>query len=107
MAIKRNCKSHLTDYRMERVSWIIDNIGLGDKIIAEREWTDTSGKVGIRQLTDTGVIICRTKDTNEVVTMFVATILQVKAMYFGKIANWVYKMAVRNEKIVKEKNYPN
>ena len=105
MAIKKNCKIHL-QHRSERVEWIIDHIGLGTKIIASREWVDTSGKTCIRELTDTGVIICRTTDTNEVITMFVATIMQIKAMYFGKIANWIYKMAIKNEKIMKEKNYP-
>ena len=98
--MKRNCSAHLTNDRLDRVNYIIDNIGFGE-VIAEREWVDTTGKACIRQLTNTGVIIVLDPNKERVVTMFVATVMQIKAMYFGKIANWLYKLAVKNEKIMK------
>lgn len=101
MAIKTNCSKHLTEARMERAMWIIENIGYGN-VIAEREWVDTAGTKCIRQITDTGVIIVTTPDKTKVVTMFVATVLQAKAMWYGKIPNWFYKIVIRNEKLLKE-----
>lgn len=98
--MKRNCSAHITNDRLDRVNYIIDNIGFGE-VIAEREWTDTAGKACIRQLTNTGIIIVLDPNKEKVVTMFVATVLQIKAMYHGKIANWLYKLAVKNEKIMK------
>lgn len=100
MAIKKNCSKHLVTERWGRVEYIIDNIGIGE-VIAEREWTDTKGTPCIRQLTTTGVIIVRDTSKTKVVTMWTANILQVKAMYFGKIPNWMYKVVVKNEKIMK------
>lgn len=98
--VKRNCSNHLITERWERVEYIIDHIGLGE-VIAEREWTDTKGTPCIRQLTTTGVIIVRDVTKTKVVTMWTANALQVKAMYFGKIPNWMYKVVVKNEKIMK------
>lgn len=98
--MKRNCSAHITNDRLDRVNYIIDNIGFGE-VIAEREWIDTAGKACIRQLTNTGIIIVLDPNKEKVVTMFVATVLQIKAMYHGKIANWLYKLAVKNEKIMK------
>jgi hypothetical protein len=102
MAIKKNCTAHITEARLERVMWIIENIGYGN-VIAERDWVDTNGTNCIRQLTDTGVIIVLSADRSKVVTMFVATVLQIKAMYHGRIANWLYKVAIKNEKLLKGK----
>lgn len=97
--MKKNCTHHIND-RLNRINYIIDNIGFGE-VIAEREWVDTTGRACIRQLTNTGVIIVLDADREKVVTMFVATVLQIKAMYHGKIANWLYRLAVKNEKIMK------
>lgn len=101
MAIKKNCSNHLITERWDRVEYIIDHIGIGE-VIAEREWRDTKGTPCIRQLTTTGVIIVRDVSKTKVVTMWTANILQVKAMYFGKIPNWMYKIVVKNEKIMKD-----
>ena len=98
--MKRNCSHHITNDRLDRVNYIIDNIGFGE-VIAEREWVDTTGKTCIRQLTNTGLIIVLDTNRERVVTMFVATVLQIKAMYHGKIANWLYRLATKNEKIMK------
>lgn len=97
--MKKNCTHHIND-RLDRINYIIDNIGFGE-VIAEREWVDTTGKACVRQLTNTGVIIVLDANREKVVTMFVATVLQIKAMYHGKIANWLYRLAVKNEKIMK------
>lgn len=97
--MKKNCTHHIND-RLDRINYIIDNIGFGE-VIAEREWVDTTGRACIRQLTNTGVIIVLDANREKVVTMFVATVLQIKAMYHGKIANWLYRLAVKNEKIMK------
>ena len=98
--MKRNCSAHITNDRLDRINYIIDNIGFGE-VIAEREWVDTIGKACVRQLTNTGVIIVLDANREKVVTMFVATVLQIKAMYHGKIANWLYRLAIKNEKIMK------
>ena len=98
--MKKNCTSHVTEARLDRINYIIDHIGFGE-VIAEREWVDTSGRACIRQLTDTGIIIVLDVKKEKVVTMFAASVMQIKAMYFGKIANWLYKIAIRNEKIMK------
>ena len=98
--MKRNCSYHVTNDRLDRINYIIENIGFGE-VIAEREWVDTAGKACIRQLTNTGLIIVLDANREKVVTMFVATVMQIKSMYFGKIANWLYKLAIKNEKIMK------
>lgn len=98
--MKRNCSHHITNDRMKRVEYIIDNIGFGE-VIAEKPWVDTKGNHCVRQLTNTGVIIVMDEGKEKVITMFVATVLQIKAMYHGKIANWLYRLATKNEKIMK------
>lgn len=99
MAIKKNCSNHLVRDRMKRVEFIIENIGFGD-IIAERDWVDTAGKSCIRQLTTTGVIIVLNPSDRKVITMWTASVLQVKAMYHGRIPNWMYRVVTKNEKIM-------
>ena len=92
---------HFINDHPERMIYIGLNIGYGN-VIAEREWVDTADTKCIRQITDTGVIIVTTPDKTKVVTMFVATVLQAKAMWYGKIPNWFYKIVIRNEKLLKE-----
>ena len=98
--MKRNCSYHITNDRLDRINYIIENIGFG-VVIAEREWIDTKGSRCVRQLTSTGVMIVLDDNKEKVVTMFVATVMQIKSMYFGKIANWLYRLAIKNEKIIK------
>ena len=98
--MKRNCSYHITNDRLDRINYIIENIGFGE-VIAEREWVDTKGSHCVRQLTSTGVMIVLDANKEKVVTMFVATVMQIKSMYFGKISNWLYRLAIKNEKIMK------
>lgn len=100
MAIKKNCSIHITKDRLPRANYIIEKIGFGN-VIAEREWVDTTGRPCIRQLTDTGIIIVLDTNREMVITLFAATVLQIKAMYFGKISNWLYRLAKKNEQIMK------
>lgn len=102
MAIKKNCSNHLVRDRLKRVEFIIDHIGFGD-VIAERDWVDTAGKACIRQLTNTGIIIVLNPSDRKVVTMWTASVLQVRAMYHGKmIPNWMYHRIKKNEEIMKK-----
>lgn len=85
---------HFRNDRIERATYIAQTIGFGEVV---REINDYyQGRFERRQLTETGVIIVRNID-NVIVTMFIASIKQVKGMYDnGAAPSWIIAKAKKN-----------
>ena len=90
---------HMTKDRVDRYVFIATKIGFGEVVhTAKTKTTKGEGKV---EITSTGVIIVRGYN-NIVITMYVATVAQIKMYYKNGVApRDVILAAKRNEK----KNY--
>lgn len=96
---ERNLTYHAQDDRADRLLYILLNVGLGDKILQERVTYNSKGGT-VEQLTDTGVLVIRTIDKKEIITMMMPTVAQLKRIYGGKDApRLVFELvAIRNKK---------
>lgn len=63
-----NLSNHLVRDRIDRMNYIVNQIGIGTVII---EAIDPNTGA-IRQLTDTGVMLIKSQTTGKIVTMYVA-----------------------------------
>lgn len=90
---------HCTEDRLERVVYIATTIGFGDEIVKSVEYIDKNGRKGYRHLTDNGVIVATDLKVTKLVTMFIGTMDQVKAMYGSeKIPTYLYNKVRKNKK---------
>lgn len=103
--MQKNTTQHMRKDRLQRAEYIIDHLGDFGEVIMEKQWLNKDNSICYRQLTNKGVIIVLNAEKTKVVTCFIATILQIKQMYFGKIPNWLYKIATKNELLVNDADY--
>lgn len=101
--MKKNVSTHVTIDRWERITYIVDNLGFGNVVIT---CPSSSNRNNIEELTDTGVIIVRSRKTNDVITAFIASIDKVIAIYrnnsqYSRIPNFMYKRVTANKTLLK------
>lgn len=94
--------THVSVDRLARIDYIIDTVGFGEPVF---ERPSSANANNYEQLTTTGVIVVRAKDTHIVVTAFIASIDKVTAMYKtkrdGQVPNSIYKRVLANRKYLK------
>ena len=101
--MKRNCTYHISEDRLDRATYIMTTIGIGD-IIKEQRCVDEKGRVSWQCLTNTGVILVLSEDRKVCITLYVAQQPKVSAMYEGKTPSWVINMVKKNRKYAEEQN---
>jgi len=77
--MKSRMSYHARVQRIERFEYILDTVGFGEEIICTS--SEIKGKMRLRILTDTGVIIIKEKN-GEIVTAFIARIEQASAIWY-------------------------
>ena len=95
--MKRNITYHISEKRINRAVFIQTTIGIGE-IIKEQRCIDNEGRVSWQCLTDTGVIIVLDAKKQVVITLYIAELPKVSAMYQGKTPSWVLKKIRKNKK---------
>jgi len=101
--MKRNCTYHISEDRLDRATYIMTTIGIGN-IIKEQRCVDEKGRVSWQCLTNTGVILVLSEDRKVCITLYVAQQPKVSAMYEGKTPSWVINMVKKNRKYAEEQN---
>lgn len=101
--IKRNCTYHISEDRLDRATFIMTTIGIGE-IIKEQRCVDELGRVSWQCLTNTGVILVLSENKKIAITLYIASQPKVSAMYCGKTPSWVINMVRKNRKYAEEQN---
>lgn len=100
-AEKTSFSPHLLNDRENRWIGCATRIGWNEFVLEVEDTTHHNGTT--KCLTDTGIIIIRDTQSGRVVTGYMATVMQVKAMYnsIGKsrMPDAMYKRVVRNNKM--------
>lgn len=90
--------NHFKRDRIERAAYISQTVGFGDVVQTSVGYSE--GRYNRRELMETGVIIVR-NENDVIITMFIATEKQVKAMYKGnKVPQWLMRKVRNNKKYV-------
>lgn len=101
--MKRNITYHISEDRIDRATFIMTTIGIGE-IIKEQRCVDEKGRVSWQCLTNTGVILVLSEDRQMAVTLYIATLPKVSAMYCGKTPSWVINKVRKNRKYAEMQN---
>lgn len=81
--IKRNCTYHISEDRLDRATFIMTTIGIGE-VIKEVKQIDEKGRVSWQCLTNTGVLLVLDEKKEIVITLYIASQPKVSALYEGK-----------------------
>lgn len=79
MAIKGKATKHIIEDRLDRLTLIATTIGFG-QVMKEKQM-----EYGIRQITDTGVLVVRSDDRQTIITLWMANMTQAKEIYGDNI----------------------
>lgn len=101
--MKRNCTYHISADRIDRATYIMTTIGIGE-IVREQRCVDTQGRVSWQCLTDTGVILVLSEDKTIAITLYIATQPKVSAMYAGKTPSWMIARVRKNRQYAEMQN---
>jgi hypothetical protein len=98
--LKRNITHHISGKRLNRAVFIQTTIGVGE-IIKEQKCVAEDGRIAWQCLTDTGVIIVLDEQKEVVITLYIAELPKVSAMYQGKTPSWVINKVRKNKQYAK------
>lgn len=101
--LKRNCTYHISADRLDRATYIMTTIGIGE-IIKEQRCVDEKGRVSWQCLTNTGVILVLNEPKTLAITLYIATQPKVSAMYQGKTPSWVLAKIRKNRQYAEMQN---
>lgn len=101
--MERNCTYHISADRIDRATYIMTTIGIGN-IVKEVRQVDEKGRVSWQCLTNTGVILVMSEDKKICVTLYIATLPKVSAMYKGKTPSWVIAKVRKNKHLAEMQN---
>lgn len=101
--LKRNCSYHISEDRLDRATYIMTTVGIGD-VIKEQRGVDEKGRLYWRCFTNTGVMLIMNADKSRVVTLYIAEQKQVSSVYEGKTPSWVFALVRKNMRYAKEQN---
>lgn len=90
---------HLSNDRIDRAMIIYERLGwdIGREILCV-PFPDNSGRIGLRALTDKGVVVCKNIETKVITTIFVATPGQVRQLYGNKkMPDFISHVIFRNQ----------
>ena len=103
--MQKNTTRHASVERYDRLEYIVDTIGLGDKIVLEALIPNEQKIVRKVQITDTGVLIVKPQDAEIVITAWIASIDQVvlvsRKSGLRKVPESLYRKVRNNQKYVK------
>ncbi len=91
---------HLAVDRIDRAMIIYERLNwdIGKEIYCT-QYPDSNGRIGLRAITDKGVILCKNIDTKVVVTLFVATPHQVRELYGQmRMPDFIANVVIKNQK---------
>lgn len=102
--IEKNLSFHVVEDRIDRATFIMTNCEIGI-IVKEAVKKDEYGRLAIHQLTNTGIMFIRNPQTKKLVTLYIANMKQVQAMYGSyHIPDTVYKYVKKYSKYQKMQN---
>ena len=97
--MKTNMTYHAREERIDRLTAIIDCLGIGEIVL---EVPDRIHIGSVRCITDTGVMFIKGADDGVIITAFMASVPQVSSMYhqigFNKMPHYLYQRIVQNNK---------
>lgn len=103
--MKKNITAHVAVERFDRISYIIDTIGLGEEILFEALLPNSQNVTRRMALTNTGVILVKPLDADIVITAWIASIEQAvkisKASGHNKMPESIYRKIKNNKKYAK------
>ena len=99
----RNCSYHISEDRLDRATYIMTTIGIGN-IIKEVHAVDEKGRPSWQCLTDTGVILVLNEQKTIAITLYIATQPKVSAMYQGKTPSWIIARVRKNRQYAEMQN---
>ena len=92
MLIGYTMSNHLCNDREDRLTRIAMTIGFGEVV------KETYHKDGTSLLTDTGVMYIVDKPSRYIITVYVATVKEVVAMFDGRPPSYLVSKARKNER---------
>ena len=101
--MKRNITYHISADRIDRATYIMTTIGIGE-IIKEMRCSDDKGRVSWQCLTNTGVILVLNEDKTMCITLYIAQQAKVSAMYQGKTPSWIIARVRKNRQYAEMQN---
>jgi hypothetical protein len=101
--MERNCTYHISADRLDRATYIMTTIGIGN-IVKEVRQVDEKGRVSWQCLTDTGVLLVLSEDKKICITLYIASQPKVSAMYGGKTPSWMIAKVRNNRKYAEQQN---
>lgn len=101
--IKRNCTYHISKDRIDRATYIMTTIGIGE-IVKEQRTIQEDGRISWTCVTDTGVILVLSEDKSVCITLYIAKQAKVSALYEGKTPHWLWKIVQRNKPLAEMQN---
>jgi hypothetical protein len=98
--LKRNITYHISEERLDRAAFIMTTVGIGE-IIKEQKCVAEDGRIAWQCLTNTGVIIVLDERKKVAITLYIAELPKVSAMYQGKTPSWVINKVRKNKQYAK------
>lgn len=95
--MKRNITYHISEERIDRAVYIQTTIGIGE-IIKEQRCIGEDGRISWQCLTNTGVIVVLDAKKKVAITLYIAELPKVCAMYQGKTPSWMLNKVRKNKK---------
>lgn len=103
--MKKNITRHVSVERYDRIEYIIDTIGLGEKIILEAIIPNEQKIMRKMQITDTGVLLVKPCDAEIIVTAWIASIDQVvrisRKSGLSRVPESLYRKVRNNQKYIR------
>lgn len=99
----RNISYHIAEDRLDRAILIMTTIGLGN-IVKEQKAINASGRPCWECITDTGVIIVLDEPKKVAITLYIASMPKVSAIYKGQTPGWLIKVVKKNKELAKMQN---
>jgi hypothetical protein len=102
MSQVNNKSQHFAEERKKREQFIINTIGLGEDLNVFEEIDKKYGNPVLHITTDTGVYKIVTKDTNYLITMWIARPQQLKDLYkrhHTELPKWLLQKAIDHKQM--------
>lgn len=94
--LKRNISYHISEDRLDRATYILTTIGMGE-IVRERSKVDDMGRTSVLCLTNTGVVLVFNATKTKMITLYIADQKQVSWVCRGDTPQWLFNVVKKNK----------
>lgn len=99
--MKITMSKHVKNDRIDRMVYIAQTIGFGEKIVCEGAWTERDSR---SCLTENGIMLIKKPDTEVLITAYIPTLEQAGMVYKSvglKMPQWMENKVKKNRKYAK------